>query len=255
MALIDVSFLPAVGLLIAPLLLRTATHNTPLLGVLTALAICNGVFHWALGHSDAPAAGHVLLTAIDIILVLATVIGGRIVPSFSTVTLKAQGLAIAPSHAIVERLAIGLMIGIVLLDIGWADTPVSGIAALIASGVQAIRMIRWRSIRMWRVPIVWVLHLGYAWIPLGLALKGLALLTGAAIGHTGHPLVVAPTIVAAYLLLAAAAMVRVFGLGMLAVAYPLVVLAAAILWTAAFALFLIVFTPILVSPRIDGKPG
>lgn len=279
-ALVDVSFLPVVGLLIAPPLLRTATRNTPLLGILAALAICNGVFHWDVAHENAPAGGHVLLIAIDIVLVLATVIGGRIVPSFSTATLKAQDLAISPSHAIVERLAVGLMIGIVLLDANWPDTPASGTGALIASGVQAIRMIRWQSIRTWRAPIVWVLHLGYAWIPVGLALKGMALLTGmaiaafwlhaltvgalaslilavmtrAALGHTGRPLTVAPAIVAAYLLLSAAAIVRVFGLAMLGGSYPLVVLVAAILWTAAFTLFLFVYAPILVAPRVDGNP-
>lgn len=279
-ALVDVSFLPVVGLLIAPPLLRTATRNTPLLGILAALAICNGVFHWDVAHENAPAGGHVLLIGIDIVLVLATVIGGRIVPSFSTATLKAQGLAISPSHAIVERLAVGLMIGIVLLDANWPDTPASGTGALIASGVQAIRMIRWQSIRTWRAPIVWVLHLGYAWIPVGLALKGMALLTGmaiaafwlhaltvgalaslilavmtrAALGHTGRPLTVAPAIVAAYLLLSAAAIVRVFGLAMLGGSYPLVVLVAAILWTAAFTLFLFVYAPILVAPRVDGNP-
>jgi uncharacterized protein involved in response to NO len=57
------------------------------------------------------------------------------------------------------------------------------------------------------------------------------------------------------LLLAATAVVRVFGLVVFGQPYPTVILLAAILWTAAFGLYLLVYTPILVGPRIDGKPG
>jgi uncharacterized protein involved in response to NO len=52
-----------------------------------------------------------------------------------------------------------------------------------------------------------------------------------------------------------AVLVRVFGLAALRVSYPLVIAGAAILWTAAFLLFLVVYAPILCSPRIDGKAG
>jgi uncharacterized protein involved in response to NO len=126
-----------------------------------------------------------------------------------------------------------------------------------------------------------VLHLGYLWLPVGLALKALALLTGASfaafylhaltigaattmimavmtrasLGHTGRPLVVARTTAYAYGLLAAAAVVRVLGPVLLPFPYTTVIVLAAALWTAAFVLFLGVYAPILLSPRADGKPG
>lgn len=126
-----------------------------------------------------------------------------------------------------------------------------------------------------------MLHLAYVWLPIGLALKAVALLTGAApaafwlhaltigaaatmifavmsraaLGHTGRPLVIDPVIALAYLLLTAAALVRVFGLAVLRIAYPEVILVAAFLWTAAFVLFTWIYAPILLAPRADGRPG
>jgi uncharacterized protein involved in response to NO len=280
-AVIDLSFLPAVGLLVAPRLLVKGNRNAPLLGVLAALTVCNGVFHWAVGHSDVPLAGHALIIGIDIVLVLATVIGGRIVPSFSSSTLKQQGRTLVANHPLIERSTIALMIAIVLCDAFRPESVLAGVLALGASFAHVLRMSRWQSFRTWREPIVWSLHLGYAWIPLGLALKGIALLSGAAIaafwlhaltvgalstlilavmtraalGHTGRALVVAPTITAAYLLLLGAGLMRVFGLRLFGGGYPAVILGAAALWTAAFGFFVWVYAPILMAPRADGKPG
>jgi uncharacterized protein involved in response to NO len=83
----------------------------------------------------------------------------------------------------------------------------------------------------------------------------LAVMTRASLGHTGRPLVVDPIIALAYLLVTAATLVRVFGLAVLRLPYPEVILAAAFLWTAAFVLFIWVYAPILLAPRVDGKPG
>ena len=126
-----------------------------------------------------------------------------------------------------------------------------------------------------------MLHLAYAWLPVGLVLKALALLTGAGIaafwqhaltigalatmilgvmtratlGHTGRPLIAPRSIAVAYLLLAAAAVVRVFGLLWWPRNYPGVIVVSALLWTGAFAVFVAVYAPMLWSPRVDGKPG
>jgi uncharacterized protein involved in response to NO len=127
---------------------------------------------------------------------------------------------------------------------------------------------------------VWVLHLSYAWLPVGLALKAIALLWGpafaafwlhgltigvlatmtlavmtrASLGHTGRPLIVDPLITLAYLLLTAAAVIRVFGLAF-GLNYPSVIVLAALCWSVAFGIFLVIYAPILWRPRIDGKTG
>lgn len=59
----------------------------------------------------------------------------------------------------------------------------------------------------------------------------------------------------AAVLLTAAALVRVFGLAILRIAYPEIILLAAFLWTAPFVLFIWIYAPMLPAPRVDGKPG
>jgi uncharacterized protein involved in response to NO len=161
------------------------------------------------------------------------------------------------------------------------DSQVAGALAAIAAVMQGWRLMQWRTLKTLRQPIVWVLHLAYLWLPVGLGLKAIALLSGAAfsafwlhaltigvlsmmilgvmtrasLGHTGRSLVVHPVTTVSYFLLAAAVIMRVFGLATLRVSYATVIGAAALLWTAAFLLFTVVYAPILCRPRIDGKPG
>src|SRR6185437_11644471 len=80
-ATVDLLFIPALALLVLPPLVRARNRNTPLLAVLAALWASNASFYWALAHQDAGAALHALIVGIDIVLLLVTVIGGRIVPA------------------------------------------------------------------------------------------------------------------------------------------------------------------------------
>jgi|SRR5579872_5755622 len=281
-AALDVGFLPALGVLIAPALVRARNRNTPLLLVLAALTACNVAVHWEIAQRDPGAAYRAILVGIDIMLVLVTVIGGRIIPAFTANALRASGVAerlrVWPA---VNIAAIAMMILVAALDLAWPDRAATGIAAGVAAIIQALRMLQWRSFATLRQPIVWILHLAYLWLPIGLALKCLALLEGsaagafwvhaltvgtlstmvlgvmsrAALGHTGRPLVVHPMVCATYLLLLLATCLRVWGLGVLGLPYPQVILGSAVLWTTAFALFLWVYVPVLCGARVDGKPG
>jgi uncharacterized protein involved in response to NO len=82
-----------------------------------------------------------------------------------------------------------------------------------------------------------------------------AVMTRASLGHTGRALVVHPLTTVGYVMLTAAALVRVFGLTALRLSYPQVVVLAASFWTISFAFFVGVYAPILWGPRADGKPG
>ena len=278
----DLAFLPTLAGFVAQPLLRSRNRNLPLLAVLGLLWACNAAFYWALAGLDATRAAYALRIGIDLVLVLVTVIGGRIVPAFTSSALKARG-DIVPLRAWrgVTPVAIGLMLAVAAVDVVRPDGVVAGWVALAAALVQAARLLQWRPLHTLRIPIVWVLHLGYAWLPVGLALKALAILSGAVyaafwvhaltigalstmilavmtratLGHTGRPLAVAPSIAVAYLLLAAAALVRVFGLLWWRHNYPAVVVVSGLLWTGAFAVFVAVYAPMLWSPRVDGKPG
>ncbi len=280
--LIDVGFLFALAVLLAPPLLRARNRNTPLLLVLVVLMLCNGVFHSALNRHDRVTANRALLWGIDIALLLVTIIGGRIVPAFTGNGLRAAGsslkMRVWPG---VGLAAIASMAAVALVDLVWPGSRGAGVFAGIAALSQAVRLMQWRSYATLRQPLLWVLHLGYAWLPLGLALKCAALLGGyaasafwlhaltvgalatmilavmtrASLGHTGRPLVVQPSTTAAYLLLLLAGLTRVFGVGVAHLNYVTVLVLSACFWTGAFALFLVVYGPILWSPRADGKAG
>jgi uncharacterized protein involved in response to NO len=83
LTLSELSFLPVLVLLLAPPLTRARNRNTPLLAVLGALWISDAVFLIALSRHEPTLAVRALHVAIDVILTLVTVIGGRIVPSFT----------------------------------------------------------------------------------------------------------------------------------------------------------------------------
>jgi uncharacterized protein involved in response to NO len=281
-AAVDLAFLPALAVLVAQPLLRVRSRNTPLLLVLMLFWLTNLTFHIGLLRNNAPLALHALHLGIDIVLVLVTVIGGRIVPAFTTSALRSLGLQhVVQNRSVLTVMAIAAMVLVTLSDLFAPDSRLAGVIAGISACIQAARLLQWGTWRTLRQPIVWVLHLGYAWLPVGLALKAAALLSGAAIGafwlhaltigalttmivavmtrvslgHTGRPLIVDPLITLAYLLLTAAATVRVFGLSALRLNYPVVIAWSALFWTSAFALFVLVYAPILYGPRVDGKAG
>jgi uncharacterized protein involved in response to NO len=169
---------------------------------------------------------------------------------------------------------------IALVDVWRPDSKLSGALAAFAAAAQGLRLAGWQGRRTWREPILWVLHIGYAWLPIGLALKAAWLLTGASwsaqwlhaltlgtfatmilavmtrasLGHTGRALVVSRTTAVSYLLLTAAVIVRVFGPAF-SLDYRDTLVATGLLWSAAFTLYLIVYAPIFLQPRVDGKSG
>jgi uncharacterized protein involved in response to NO len=281
-AVCDLAFLPVLAGFLAVPLLRARNRNTPLLMVLAGIWLTDVAFMYALRSSDSSLTRVALLAAIDVILVLITVIGGRIIPSFTANALRARGRATnLRSSRWLDRIVIGAMVAVVLSDLLAPWSAIAGTIAAFAAFLQAWRLTGWRSFNTIDEPLVWSLHLAYVWLPVGLALKAIHLLTGAvwsaqwlhsltigvaasmvlavmtraALGHTGRPLVAARPIAIAYVLLSGAALVRVFGPSLAPENYRSTILMSGALWVAAFALFLIVYTPILMRPRIDSRPG
>lgn len=214
-------------------------------------------------------------------LALVGLIGGRIVPSFTLNALRKTGRPAEP-HPLpgVDRAAVLSLLGVVLVDLAAPDTMAAGVVAAVAALLVGLRLSRWHGLRTLRLPIVWVLHLAYAFVPLALATKAVFLLTGApfamhwlhlqgagalalmivavmtraALGHTGRDLVAAPATVAAYVLIPLAALVRAFGPAVCGPSLEPLMLAGA-LWVLGFACFLVVYAPVLLLSRPDGKSG
>ncbi|HLF31322.1 MAG TPA: NnrS family protein, partial [Xanthomonadales bacterium] len=227
-------------------------------------------------------AGTALRATLNVVLLLITVIGGRIVPAFTGNALRGSGIeAQMPDRPLLERAVILLMAAVLLVDAALPLGVVSGVLAAAAGLAQLLRLAGWHGLRTLRQPIVWVLHAAYAWLPLGLFLKACYLLAGydwaafwmhalgagaaatmivavmsrASLGHTGRPLRTHGAMAWSYALLVMAVLVRVFGPALLPAGYRVTILTAGSLWVAAFLIFVIIYTPILLRPRVDGKPG
>lgn len=280
--LVELSFLPLLAGLLAPPLLRSSNRNTPLLAVIGVLWLLDAAFIASLSASDALLSQRVLRLAIDFVLILVTVIGGRIVPAFTGNALRRQGEAVEIIvRPWLEPIVIGVMVAVAIVDAIWPTSMASGVLAATAAVAQAVRLSGWRGMRMRGEPILWILHVAYVWLPIGLALKALWLLAGvswathwphaftmgvfgtmilavmtrASLGHTGRPLAVSRAVAGAYLLLSTGVCVRVFGPALAILEYRWIVCAAGTLWALAFLIYTIVYLPILVGPRVDGKPG
>jgi uncharacterized protein involved in response to NO len=277
-AAIDVAFFPALVLAIAPALVASGSRrNMGFPVVLLVFTLANLAIH-AAAMGYLPLGAEIgIKVAVNLATLLMVVIGGRVIPGF---TANALG---TPSRRAdwTDKAALYAAIAVLVLEFLPQARPAQGAAAVAAAALVALRMRGWQSLRTLRRPILWVLHVGYAWIAVGYAFKRLALLTellrwqdalhgltaGAigtltlgmmsrvALGHTGRPLEVRSAITVAYILITLATIMRLctpFGAALHPV--PALTHAAGGLWAAAFIIFLVVYTPILISPRADGKP-
>lgn len=246
-------------------------RNLPVCGLVTALAAGNVTFHLnaALWHTSV---GERLgLAAIVMLLAL---IGGRISPSFTRNWLKARGSLAEPApFGLFDRVALALTGAAVLGWVAAPDVPFTGVALVAAGAANLGRVLRWRGWAARGEPLVWILHVGYAWLGLGLLLLGgsllvaeiprsagvhaltagaigvmtLAVMTRATRGHAGRPLAADASTLAIYVAVISAAVLRVaapFWPG----AYPGLLMASAALWVAAFGGFAVAYAPMLLKP-------
>jgi len=239
--------------------------------------LANVVFHAAVLGWLAVDPLRALYAGLALVVMIECVIAGRVIPAFTMAALPGIKLQVP---ARLEQLTLGVT---ALSLASWVLLPPNALTAtgfVLAAGLHGLRLWLWKPWRTRARPILWVLHLAYAWLPVGFALLAWAqvggvaqsagihalavgataglivgMITRTARGHTGRPLQASRLEVAAYLLIALAAVARVL-LPLLAPQHSAVwwVLAAAA-WSAAFALYLWVFTPWLCSGRLDGKDG
>ena len=275
-AALDLAFVPFLAVLVVRALSGGwSRRNAIFLPVFAALLAGNILFHLD-ATGIAPGLGaRGLLLALDGVLFLIALLGGRVVPAFTTNALRRMGEERLPvSRSPVEAAALLSVALLAVADLTAPDGTAAGAIAAAAALIHAVRLSGWRGHRTFAEPILWIIHLGYAWLVAGFALKALASLGGflpastashaltigaigsmtlgvmsrAALGHTGRTLKVSPPIVMAYLLVSAAALARILG----PVFWPGVhawIGAAAILWIAAFGLFTVFYFPILTRPR------
>ena len=276
-ALLDLAFLPAVALGIAPPLWQGKQKvNRIFVPLLLAMALANLLVHLqSLGIADTAIQGADMMLLLVVFLVL--LIAGRVVPFFTQAVIPGYK---ARRWAWVESVTVVSLIGLILAQLIYPMPLLTGPLALIVALTQVIRVMGWYDRKIWRTPILWVLYTGIAWMIVGfvmlalstqglvgpnlakhaLAVGGVGVLTlgmmsRVALGHTGRPLQPVRVVELSFVLLNLAALTRVFGPLIMPDRYNLWVHLSGGLWVICFLVFCFVYLPILLKPRVDGKPG
>jgi uncharacterized protein involved in response to NO len=277
-AAVDVAFLPAVAWCLWQPLHRSRNRNRFFVAILLALAGINAAFH--LSHLGVLDLAPVTLVecALGFVVLIVAIMAGRVVPAFTRNAVRTARIRS------VRGLDPASLLGIAATWIAWlAGVPEQVVAALavFAAGANAARLWTWDPWATRARPILWILHLSYAWIPIGFLLLALALvgiagspalalhafaagavggmiigmITRTARGHTGMPLAVGRAEVLAYVLVHLGAAARVLVPLCWPAWYPAALAASAVCWSLAFAIYCTVYWPLLSRARLDGKPG
>jgi uncharacterized protein involved in response to NO len=274
-AVVDVAFLIVLaGVAWREVISGRNMRNIPICVVVSLFALANVAFH---ADTAMPgAADYAIRAGLGLILLLISLIGGRIVPSFTRNWLAKQGAANMPAAlGAFDKICLGTTI---LAVLAWTVTPdaaaTAGLFGL-AAALHAARLLRWRGFAARQEPLLLVLHVAYAWLPVAMALLAagvvwpeigpspgihaftaggvgmmtLAVMTRATLGHTGRALTAGAGTRAIYLLVFAGAVIRVAALW-LPVDYLLAVTVAGGLWSAGFLLFVWVYGPMLLGANV-----
>lgn len=282
-AVCDVVFLPLLAFAVGrPIWRAGKRHNYPVVGVLVALSLVNAAAHAGVLAREPAFVRDSLYLALYLVCVLLAIISGRIVPLFTRNALRRRGVdAAVGSAAWAERALVPVMGLTVALVWAWPRSAPAGAAALACGGLLLVRQSGWQPWHTLREPVLWVLHVGHAWLAVGFLCLGASALgdvfpasTGAhalsagaigtmivgvmsrvALGHTGRPIAASPAIVAAYALVVAGGALRVFAPLVWPGHYVGSIVAAGVAWGAGYLLFAAVAAPVLVRARVDGRPG
>ena len=275
----DLAFLAA---LLAVVLREIAAgrnwRNLPMAAAVLALLAGN-----ALSHAEALGwladDGHGRRLGLAVIVMLISLVGGRIIPSFTRNWLAKRGPGPLPaSFGLPDGLALGATGLALALWVALPESRLTAAALLVAALAQAARLARWRGHRTTAEPLVWVLHLAYAWLPAGLALLAaaaageaapslalhaltagaigtitLAVMTRATLGHTGRALRADRATTAIYVAVTLAALSRLAAASPTELSLALLTVSAAC-WILAFGGFAIVYGRYLLGPRAAQVP-
>ena len=250
-------------------------RNLIVLGILATFVLANLVFHLEAADGGYAAQGYGFRIGLGAAIILIAMIGGRIVPSFTRNWLVKKGVDTlpAPPMQVVDKIALLILLGAVLLWVVYPGSAITGVMLIIAGIAHLGRLARWRGHLTFNAPIVAVLHVGYLFVPLGalamgfdqlagetgtamqhvwmaggIGLMTLAVMTRASLGHTGRAIVANAGTVVVYICIVAATLLRTLALWLSEWSQALFSLSG-VFWLLAFGGFAVLYGPLLFKPR------
>ena len=271
---VDLLFLLTLGAVIAREVVAAGnTRNLKVLAGVALLLAGNALFHVGASTSLGTGLGERLGIAASIFLIM--LIGGRIIPSFTRNWLAQRQAGRLPvPFGKPDMAAVGLSSGSLAAWVAGPERAETAALAIAACLANALRLARWHGHRTVAEPLVLILHIAYAFVPIGygllalailapgavtasgavhgwtagaIALMTLAVMTRASLGHTGRPLRATKAIAFIYAAAIVAALARI--LVAFGVAREPLLHVSAIAWVVAFAGFVAVYAPLLLRAR------
>jgi len=271
--LIDTSFLLLVASAAAREILAGRNwRNLAVVALVLMLFAGNVTFHIE-AHVEG-AADIAVRIGISVVVLMISLIGGRIIPSFTRNWLARENPGRLPApFSRFDTIVIAIGALALLCWIAAPESRVTGAALALAGLLHLVRLARWAGDRTVRERLVLILHVGYAFVPIGFLLNAaaafglvlpsagihawmvggagimtLAVMTRATLGHTGQPLVASVATQAIYLAIIVAAIARIC-----AVLHPqqseILLHIAAFAWVFAFLGYALTFGPLLLGLR------
>lgn len=281
-ALVDVSFLLLAAVAMAyPVLKVKQWSNLMFVPILLVLSILNAAGHWGVINHHIDIATQSLHATIILFALIITILGGRVIPSFTANATRCAKQAPLKWLEVISISSIILLLLIAFVGFDNVQPVLLLVVSIIAALANGWRFSRWGFQHCASVPLLWSLHLAYIFIPIGfllLALHGvgivdnvsaalhsitvgaiggmiLAMISRVTLGHTGRQLTPPRLITLAYVLIFLAAIARVL-IPILFVEYTLWgITAAGVLWVLGFSVYAYYYVPMLVTKRVDGRPG
>ncbi|PVZ72321.1 NnrS family protein [Pelagibaculum spongiae] len=247
--------------------------------ILCGLGFVSALSSWLASSGDFVLAMGSLHSGMILVVLVMSVIGGRVIPFFTS---RSTDFERNDLPAWTEKAAIASLAGLAALSVFGLDSYPLATAALAAASLvfNGYRFLSWGGAHSFRNPLLWSLHLAWAFIPLGLLLLVihsftasvslsmvlhsfgvggmaslvLAMLARVTLGHTGRPLTPPKAMPWAFALILSAGLCRIFA-SLLPAFYLPLLLVTGILWSLAFIIFLSNYGKMLVTARADGRAG
>ncbi len=274
--LVDLAFFPLLALVLSTYVVRAKQwRNAVFIPILLLYSVANLLMHLQiLGIANSAQTG--LTLALWLTLLLIIILGGRVLPMFTS-----NGLGGVEIHSwkSVNVASILFYLLFVLADLSGFNSAAIYLAGVCAV-VHFIRLCGWRSHLTLMTPLLWVLHVGYAWLVIGFVLFALSeylsltrsvaihafavgtvgnfvigMMSRVALGHTGRPLQATIAMAIAYGFVNLAVLFRVIAPFFFESSWLSLMVAAGLTWALSFLIFLFIYIPILSLARIDGKEG
>ena len=274
----DVSFLVALTVAIAfPILRSRNRRNYKVLMLLVALAVSHAVFHLAkMGYVQPYLSRISIFVCIDLIVILMAVVGSRVIPAFTRNAIPESTSRNEPGVETVTFTSMLLVVAATAVSGIW--TPPSIVMLLLfvtVAAAHALRLALWEPGKTLTKPLLWMMPAAYSWIPFAFVLRALAIenivpasawihaitmgavsgfmlamMMRSSLGHTGRKLIASRSDMAAFILVQAAALVRLLASTLATETYRYWVFASGLIWVLAFLIFAVRYLPMLSRPRL-----